>query len=202
MVYKSPSNHITFILPTPHWVTKPLPMKNAITGIFFICLFSSCSTTRYYVIRHAEKTSNDCTAPLLQPQGFNRAQTLRDSLLSKHIDSIFVSTCLRTQQTAQPLATALNLTMIQFDPSAAQTQVLLSRLKKIRGKNMLVVGHTSTVPEIVLGLSGSSIAPIADTDFDNMFLVRIKRVLWSTNRRLIQSTYGVPTNWMKLDGWV
>ena len=59
---------------------------------------------------------------------------------------------------------------------------------------MLVVGHTSTVPDIVLGLSGSSIVPIPDTDFDNMYLVRIKRVLWTTNRSLIQSTYGVPTN--------
>jgi len=169
-------------------------MKNAITGIFLICLLSSCSTTRYYIVRHAEKTSNDCTAPLLQPEGFNRAQTLRDSLLSKHIDSIFVSTCLRTQQTAQPLATALTLTTIQFEPNPAQTQALISRLKKIRGKNMLVVGHTSTVPEIVLGLSGNSVAPITDTDFDNMYLVRIKRVLWSTNRTLIQSTYGVATN--------
>ena len=169
-------------------------MKNAIAGIFFICLISSCSTTRFYVVRHAEKTSNDCTAPLLQPEGFNRAQTLRDSLLSKQIDSIFVSTCLRTQQTAQPLATVLNLTPIQVDPSSAQTQALISRLRKIRGKNMLVVGHTSTVPDIVFGLSGSSITPIADTDFDNLFQVRIKRVLWSTNRRLIQSTYGVATN--------
>jgi phosphohistidine phosphatase SixA len=124
-------------------------MKKFLAIISCIAALCSCSTTRYYIVRHAEKTSNDCPAPLAQPL-VSQSCHLRDSLLAKHIDSIFVSTCLRTQQTAQPLATALNLSMIQFDPGAAQTQNLIARLKKIRGKNMLVVGHTSTVPDIVL----------------------------------------------------
>jgi len=155
-------------------------------------LFSSCVSS-YFVVRHAEKTSNDCTAPLASPAGFTRADVLRDSLLSNGIDSIFVSTCLRTQQTAQPLATAISLPMRQVEPNDPATQSFITRLKKIKGKQVLVVGHTSTVPAIVLGLSGSTISPIADTDFDNMFIVKRKTFLWTT-RTLRQTTYGAPTN--------
>jgi broad specificity phosphatase PhoE len=168
-------------------------MKKSITLLFCICILCSCSTTRFYVVRHAEKTSNDCNSPLAQPQGFNRAEALKDSLLSKNVDSIFVSTCLRTQQTAQPLATARSITMIQFEPTPGQTQNLINRLKKIRGKNVLIVGHTNTVPSIVLELSGISITPIADTDFDNMYVVRIRRFL-GINRQMVHTTYGVITN--------
>ena len=168
-------------------------MKKSITILFCICSLFSCSTTRFYVVRHAEKTSNNCNAPLAQPQGFNRAGALKDSLLSKQVDSIFVSTCLRTQQTAQPLATAQSITMIQFEPTPDQTQSLISRLNKIKGKNVLIAGHTNTVPEIVLGLSGVTITPIADTDFDNMYIIRIRRSP-NVSRTMTHITYGAITN--------
>lgn len=169
-------------------------MKSYLTAIIILFVFSSCCTfTRYYVVRHAERTSTDCNSPLLSPQGTNRANTLRDSLLSKGIDSIFVSVCLRTQQTAQPLATALGITMIQSGTSAAETTTLVNRLLKIRKKDVLVVGHTSTVPAIVLGLSGQTIAPIPETDFDNMYIIRIKRC-HRIYKSLTHITYGVPTN--------
>ncbi len=164
-----------------------------ILWVFFMyAIFSSC-TSYYYVVRHAEKTSNDCNAPLASPAGFTRANVLKDTLLAKGIDSVFVSTCLRTQQTAQPLASAINRPMRQFDPTDPSTQILITRLKKIKGKEVLVVGHTSTVPAIVLGLSGRTISPIADTDFDNMYIVKRKTFLWTT-KTLNHVTYGVPTN--------
>ena len=167
-------------------------MKKYFLGIACLCILSSCSYTYYYVVRHAEKTLNDCNAPLKSPEGFNRANALRDTLLHKGIDSIFVSTCLRTQQTAQPLATALGINMIQFD--VANNTALIDRLKKIRGKDILVVGHTNTVPAVVLALSGVSINPISDSDYDNLYIIRIRRFLWTTTRSLQQTTYGAPTN--------
>lgn len=157
-----------------------------------LALFSSC-TSYYYVVRHAEKTSNDCNAPLASPAGFTRADVLRDTLQSKGIDSIFVSTCLRTQQTAQPLAALIGRSSVPVEPTDAATQTLITRLKKIKGKDVLIVGHTSTIPAIVLGLSGRTIAPIADSDFDNIYIVKRKIFLWTT-RTLQQSTYGAPTN--------
>ena len=167
-------------------------MKSCLTFIFCISILCSCSTTTYYIVRHAEKTANDCTTPLA-PLGFQRAEALKDSLLPKHIDSIFASTCLRTQQTAQPLATAMGISIITVEPTEAGTDILINRLNKIRGKKVLIVGHTNTVPAIILGLSGQTIAPIADTDFDNLFTVRIRRFFGTTNT-LVHTTYGVITN--------
>jgi len=169
-------------------------MRVYLLGIASLCIIFSCSTTRYYVVRHAEKTSNDCNAPLLNPEGFQRANTLRDTLLSKGIDSIFVSICLRTQQTAQPLATALGISLIQFNTTNTMTDSLIRRLKKMRGKDILIVGHTNTVPAIVLGLSGVTINPIADSDFDNMFIIHVRRCFGNTRRSLRSTTYGVITN--------
>ena len=167
-------------------------MKSCSFLIFCLYILCSCSTTTYYVVRHAEKTSTDCTAPLAQ-LGFQRAEALKDSLLSKHVDSIFVSTCLRTQQTAQPLATAMGKTMIEFEPTTAKTDSLIRRLNKIRGKKVLIVGHANTIPAIILGLSGMTITPIADTDFDNLYTVRIRR-FFGTTKTLVHTTYGVITN--------
>jgi broad specificity phosphatase PhoE len=62
----------------------------------------------------------------------------------------------------------------------------------MRSKEVLVVGHTNTVPAIVLGLSGQTIAPIADTDFDNIYIIKVKRCS-GTNRTLAHITYGIST---------
>jgi broad specificity phosphatase PhoE len=153
----------------------------------------SCSTTRYYVVRHAEKTADACDAPLRNPEGTTRANTLRDSLLSKNISSIFVSTCLRTQQTAQPLATALGIAPLAFGTTQAMNDSLIRTLKRIRGKSVLVVNHGNTVVRIVLELSGQSVPAIPDSDYDNMYTIRIKR-FFGTTKTMVHSTYGVTTN--------
>lgn len=160
--------------------------------ILFLAITSSSCTNYYYIVRHAEKTNSDCPSPLA-PAGVTRADVLRDSLISKGIDSVFVSTCVRTQQTGQPLATAIGVTMVEVQPTDAAATALLPRLKRIGGKSMLIVGHANTVPIIVQGLSGHSIAPIPDSDYDNMYIVKRKRVLWLT-RTYRHITYGAPTN--------
>jgi phosphohistidine phosphatase SixA len=146
-------------------------MRYIVISMAIAVLCSSCVTT-YYVVRHAEKTANDCSAPLAT-NGFTRAGVLRDSLHTKGIDSIFVSTCLRTQQTGQPLATLLSISMLQSATTESATQTLAARLKKISGKQVLVVGHGNTVPVIVQALSGEAIDAIPDSDYDNLY-----RIVW------------------------
>ena len=45
-------------------------------------------------------------------------------------------------------------------------------LKKSKG-NVLVVGHSNTVPEIIKALGVTTPVTIGDNDFDNMFLVTL-----------------------------
>ncbi len=155
--------------------------------LFFVLL--SClpaCTTKYYLVRHAEKASEAPDAQL-SDAGLARAAILRDTLLGKSIDRIYVSTFTRTQQTAQPLATALNLPLNLYRPDT--TAGFISALKQISGMDVLVVGHSNNIPQIVQGLCGQSVT-IADNDFDNLFIVTITKAWGTTKKSLVQTTYG------------
>ncbi len=165
-------------------------MKHLMLGLLVAVFLLPACTTRYYIVRHAERLNNTSDAPL-STTGLARANTLCDSLSGKNINHVFASTFQRTQQTAQPLATALGLELIIYRPDT--TAGLVARLKKIRGKNVLVVGHSNTVPEIVQGLSLQAVAPIPENDFDNLYLIKVKTGWGSIRRTLVQTTYG-PTS--------
>ena len=150
-----------------------------------LCLCYSC-TTYYYVVRHAERQDNSINSPLSNI-GFQRAAILRDSLITKGIDSIFASTFMRTQQTAQSLATALGKSLRIYSPDT--TNGLIAALKNIKGKEVLVVGHSDKVPDIVQGLSGQPVPAIAYDDFDNLYIIKVKKGL-GTRRWMWHKTYG------------
>lgn len=151
-----------------------------------ICLmgfFSSCSVTNIYLVRHAEKLDNSVGSALTE-QGGRRAMALRDTLLTKNIDSIYATPYNRTQLTAKPLADALKKDIISYQPDAKFS----ARLKKLKGKNVLVVGHSNTIPEIIRHITTKAIR-IDDYDFDNLYIIRIKRFL-NLNISLVSETYG------------
>lgn len=152
-----------------------------------LLLLTACPacTTYYYVVRHAEKADNSANPPL-SVAGQQRARDLRDSLAGKGIDSIFTSTFIRTRQTAEPLATLLNKTVRVHGGTPDE---LVADLKAIKNKAVLVVGHSNTVPVIVNGLSGQTIPVIDENDFDNMYIIRVKKGL-GTQRSLRHITYG------------
>jgi broad specificity phosphatase PhoE len=158
--------------------------------VISICLItlSSCTTT-YYISRHAEKANSSGNTPL-STAGFARADALRDTLINKGIDNIFVSTALRTQQTAAPTAQAISITPV----IEGSTQDLIQRLKNMRDqRQVLVVGHSNTVPQIIDALMDSpQNIQISENEFDNLFIIRVARNV-SINRTLLQRTYGVPT---------
>lgn len=160
-------------------------MRNLLTLCSFVVLLSGC-TTRYYLVRHAERQDASANSPL-SVAGLARANVLRDTLLSKGIDTIFASTFQRTQQTAQPLATALHLPVTIYSPDT--TAALIDQLSRLNGRNVLVVGHSNTIPEIVRGLCGQTVT-IADDDFDNLFIVTVKKGWGNNTKTLEQTTYG------------
>lgn len=156
--------------------------------IFILVFFCSCYNT-YYVVRHAEKvlTPPNASNPPLTNIGVQRSKDLNTYFGKKQPDSIFVSNFLRTQQTAAPTATEAGVTAIiinQADTNAINA--FINRLYKMNKKKVLIVGHSNTVPRIVKALSGTTINTIAENDYDNMYIIKIRR----TNRQLNQTTYG------------
>jgi broad specificity phosphatase PhoE len=142
---------------------------------------TACSHT-YYVVRHAEKAAaaeagtmmaND---PPLTTAGQQRAQALKDSLMDKHIHYIFSTNTVRTKTTAEPLRVYLGLETVVYNPRP--DSAFIAQLKHLK-KNTLVVGHSNTVDDIVNGLCpGQSLKDLADSEYDNLFVVTYKKKLF------------------------
>jgi phosphohistidine phosphatase SixA len=128
-----------------------------------------------FLVRHAERAdaaSGRSTKmggdPDLSEAGRARAVSLATVLKDAGITAIYTTELVRTRQTAAPLAKALGLTPTVV--SASDTAALVKALE-VRKGNVLVVGHSNTVPEIIKGLGVRSPASIGDDEFDNLFVV-------------------------------
>ena len=125
-----------------------------------------------FVVRHAERADAGGPAqpdPALSAAGQERAKKLAAMLADAGVTAISVTNTTRAQQTAQPLATKLGLHPEIVD--AADTPATLKSLKTAHANDIvLVVGHSNTVPAI-LKAYGKDGVTIADTEFDNLFVI-------------------------------
>jgi phosphohistidine phosphatase SixA len=122
----------------------------------------------YYVMRHLEKA--DGPDPALSAAGAANAARLAAWFKGRaQPGAIYVSTTRRARETAAPLAARLGLTSTEYNPS--DTAALVARVRAEPG-SVLVVGHSNTVPDIVAALGGTRPAPIADTEYGAIWMVR------------------------------
>ncbi len=84
------------------------------------------------------------------------------------INAIYATEFRRTQQTAQPLADALGISLTIVP--AKEVAALAGKLRMSSG-NALVVGHSNTVPEIIKALGLVEPISLGEWDYDNLFLV-------------------------------
>lgn len=106
--------------------------------------------------------------PPLSTEGVRRAERLAGMLRDAGITRVFVTEFARTRQTAEPLAqrAKLELTVVP----ANDVSGLVAKLTDTDGP-ALVVGHSNRVPEILKALGVSEAVRIADTEYDNLFIV-------------------------------
>ena len=128
-----------------------------------------------FLIRHAERADTVPGAPAamgtdpdLSEAGRARAESLATLLKDAKVTAIFATEFKRTQQTAAPLAKALGLTVKIV--TSKDTAGLVKQVKSSKG-NVLVVGHSNSVPDVIKELGVSAPVTIADDEFDNLFLV-------------------------------
>jgi phosphohistidine phosphatase SixA len=156
-------------------------------------LLTSCKST-FYIVRHAEKVDNSSN-PTLSTLGFERAEYLKNELANKGISTIYSTNYLRTKNTAKPLGDFKGIsTQIYAASPADSMRVFIEKLKQMKGKNVLVVGHSNTVKYVVNGLYERDTlrTDIADNDFDNLYIV--ERVFFPVKKkRFFAKTYGKPS---------
>ena len=151
-----------------------------------VCLLNACQSNYYYLVRHAEKAASPREDPPLCRAGALRALALRDSLSGKSVTKVFVSQYLRTKQTAEPLATLQQISPTSYDASAP-VSALADMLRTGSGANVLVVGHSNTIPDLVLNLTGSTVPAIPDSIFNRLYIIRRVKD-WNGTRYTLDKT--------------
>src|SRR5436190_8326645 len=153
----------------------------------------SCSRT-LYVVRHAEKISSTDSAakmmandPPLSEAGKVRALVLRDELKTKHIKHIYSTNTVRTRTTAEPLSQATKINIESYN----NVDSLVNVIQSTKG-NVLVVGHSNTVDDIVNKLCRQTkiAADLDDKEYDNLFVVKVR----GKKRTFSRHKYGYPSN--------
>ncbi len=142
--------------------------------IAIVCLlFCSCKTTTFYVVRHAEKAtaaSNMSSDVPLSKAGMERAQALKEKLNGK-VAFVTSTQTKRTIGTAEPLAIAMNRSVHVYNH---QDTILLKRYRK-ETFNMLFVGHSNTVDDVVNYLMNKKvISDLPDSAYGDLFIVKRK----------------------------
>jgi broad specificity phosphatase PhoE len=157
-----------------------MKMKSALaTAILACCVFGIAATAAadqiVFVVRHAERADggqpgggmmgND---PPLSEAGTARAKRLAAMLASADVKHVFTTELQRTQQTGAPTAAAAKVqpTVVQASDAAG----LLAQVRAAAG-NVLVVGHSNTVPALLKQLGVTAPDSIPDNEYDNLFVV-------------------------------
>ena len=150
-------------------------MKNFISSIFFIVSFYSYSQecSSFYLIRHAEKLRIDKTErnPKLNEKGILRAEKWKEILKNINLDKIYSTDYNRTIETANPTSKSQNIDIIIYSPRNIDFRNFKETNK---GKKVLIVGHSNTIPNFVNGLIEKDFYDqIDDLNNSNLYLVNI-----------------------------
>lgn len=101
----------------------------------------------YYLIRHAEKEIEDSENedPYLSDKGTDRALLYERIFMNITFDQIYSTNTKRALQTVTPIGMDNNTEIKIYDSKALVTEEFF---KENLGKNILIVGHSNTIPQI------------------------------------------------------
>ena len=150
-------------------------MYKLICFVFGLCLLSCKTATYYYVVRHAEKenTTTMTTDVPLTEAGKQRAEALKLALKGKRIERIYSTNYVRTKATAQPLAESSGIKIDIYDP---RDTGFVRRIKDMPLGNILIVGHSNTVDDLVNQLMGQKTieGDLPDSEYGDLFIIKKK----------------------------
>ena len=130
-------------------------------------------TTTYYLIRHAEKVRDNQKDPNpdLNERGLLRAQKWEEILQFISFDAIYSTDFKRTLKTVEPIAISNELEIQKYHPIKLDFEEFK---KNTIGKNVLIVGHSNTIPQFTNTLIGKEKYPeIDDAEFSHLYIITI-----------------------------
>lgn len=131
----------------------------------------SQETTTLYLIRHAEKAGPSADTEL-SDLGNERAIRWSNYFTDKKIEAIYATPYKRTINTGKPLADKNNLEIITYKPAEMN---LFAIAKQYEGKNVVIIGHSNTIPIHVNKLIGENKYPdMEESDFSSLYIIEKK----------------------------
>lgn len=131
---------------------------------------SAQETTTIYLIRHAEKADTSPDTELSET-GKERAQKWKTYLNDKNIEAIYSTPYKRTTATAEPMAIARGINITSYNPAEMDLKAIA---EKHKGKSILIIGHSNTIPKYVNKLLRENQYPdIDESEFGSVYIVTI-----------------------------
>ena len=147
-----------------------------ILGLLLTIVFLGASVTitdaqqAIFLVRHTEQAGPGSEDPPLTEAGERRAKRLAGVLKDTGIDVIFVSKRIRTAQTAEPVAKALNV-KVKVHPRK-DIDGLIARLRTEHADNrVLIVNHSRSIPKLLKALGHPAKIKIGRLEYDSLFVI-------------------------------
>ena len=135
--------------------------------------FDNDKCTSVYLIRHAEKIRTDKNErdPLLNKSGLLRAKKWSEIFEKIEINKILSTDTKRTISTVIPTSKEKKIKIELYRPEEINYE---SFLEKNKGKKVLIVGHSNTIPETTnILIKNKFYDQIEDNNNSNLYFVNI-----------------------------
>ena len=150
------------------------------------CAGTGISDTTVLIVRHAEKMVNAGTDPDISPEGVARAKALAAVAEHAGVEAAYVTQYKRTKETAEPLHVPMIEVPVNLSAPGDYPKRLAEAIaSRSSGKVVLVVSHSNTIPAIVEELAHVKVPPLADPEYDRLYVV--------TGSRVVAAQYGHPS---------
>lgn len=152
-------------------------MRRLIAAVVLVLSSAAAAAAQpvVFLVRHAERADAGMAAakvagadPDLSGAGLARAAALAAMLKDAKLTAVITTEYKRTKQTGEPVARAAGLGITVVD--AKDAAGLAARVQAARG-NVLVVGHSNTLPELTKALGVTEPITIREDEYDSLFVV-------------------------------
>ena len=123
-----------------------------------------------YLVRHSERAEDGTNDPPISDAGWARSRLLSEILQDAGLTHIHSTDYKRTLLTGEPTAEATGLTIDLYD--ARDLAAEADRIAATPGRH-LVLGHSNTTPVFVEALGGEAGTPIAEMEYDRLYIVTL-----------------------------
>jgi len=134
-------------------------------------LKDSNSLTEIFFLRHADKTSDEEENPHLSELGIYRSKQWQQFFQHINFDEVYTTNYYRNTETASLVLGNSKKKISLYSPLSFN---ILKHLNKIRGKKILIIGHSNTIPDMLNRLVGyNQYEPMSHKNYDYIYQVYI-----------------------------